>query len=146
MQKETSFLKETSNKGNTNFHEVNFQRTFEEYFFQIETLPLHLQETLSCVLFFKRIFSHDKNHDYDFIQVTEHSSYSHSSVCLELSHSSSSETSMELIPEESNLPSKPSFQHANFMHLISSRLESTRTTFRNLSKSSFEYAINPSSS
>ena len=50
-----------------------------------------------------------------------------------------------MIPEESNLPSKSSFQDANFMHLTSLRFESTRTAFGKLSKSSFESSINPSS-
>ena len=57
-------------------------------------------------------------------------------------HSFSSKTSIELIPEESNLPSKSSFHHARFMHVISSRFESIRTTFRNLSKYSIESVIN----
>ena len=58
---------------------------------------------------------------------------------------SSFETSTELIPDESNLPSKSSFQDENLMRLVSSRLESIRTTFGNLSKSSFESSTNPSS-
>ena len=52
---------------------------------------------------------------------------------------------METIPEECDLPSKCSIQDSNFMHLISSRFESTRTMFGNLSTSTLQSSINPSS-
>ena len=51
----------------------------------------------------------------------------------------------QIIPEESNLSSKSSFQDSTFIRLTPSRFESTRTIFGNLSKSSFEFSINPSS-
>ena len=90
--------------------------------------------------------SYYESHEFTFTQVTKNSLSSHLPVFFERLCSSSSETSTEKISEEHNLHSKSSFQHANFMELISSRFESTRTKFRKPNESSFECEINPSSS
>ena len=93
----------------------------------------------------KALCSHEEIHESTFNQFTKHSSCSHSPARFETSSSSSFETSTEIIPGEHKISSKSSCQDANFMHLISSRFESTRTAFGNLSNSSFEHSINPSS-